>query len=78
MYVVENYSKIINFLLLFYFLLSVHVLQYNVMYIHLLNRPEEILYVDVLATAIKPSLFLVTNDGSATIDFGDVGVGKNN
>ncbi|XP_019852101.1 PREDICTED: cilia- and flagella-associated protein 74-like isoform X2 [Amphimedon queenslandica] len=39
-------------------------------------RPEEILYVDVSATAIKPSLFLVSNDGCATIDFGDVGVGS--
>ena len=39
-------------------------------------RSEETLYVDISATAIKPSLILVTNNGCATIDFGDVGVGK--
>lgn len=39
-------------------------------------RSEETLHVDISATAIKPSLILVTNNGCATIDFGDVGVGK--
>lgn len=41
-----------------------------------LYRPEEMLYLDITATTIRPSLVVASDKGRTNIDFGSIAIGK--
>ena len=43
--------------------------------LYFLTRLEDTLYLEVMATSVKPSLVVVFDDGWTSIGFGDVGLG---